>query len=158
MGEERVGALIVFERKISLEQIVKTGTRVDAEISQELIRNIFFPKASLHDGAMLLKNGRIEAAGCVLPLSENRQLSTDLGTRHRAGVGMSEQSDAVVIIVSEETGVISAAIGGMLKRDLTADTLEKILRRELLTQTEGKPSLLKRIRLGKKERDDDAES
>ena len=136
MSRERVGALIVFERSISLEQIAATGTVVDAAVSQELIRNIFFPKASLHDGAMIINNSRIEAAGCVLPLSENRTLSTDLGTRHRAGVGMSESCDAVVVIVSEETGAVSVAIGGMLKRHLTPDTLELLLRSELIPKQE----------------------
>ena len=131
MSKERVGALIVFERTNSLEQIAVTGTKVDAAVSQELIRNIFFPKAALHDGAMIVHNNRIEAAGCVLPLSENRSLSTDLGTRHRAGVGMSETSDAVVVIVSEETGAISVATDGMLKRHLTPQTLQKLLLQEL---------------------------
>lgn len=130
MSAERVGALIVFERANSLEQICKSGTTVDAAVSQELIRNIFFPKAALHDGAMIIRNDRIASAGCVLPLSENRQLSTDLGTRHRAGVGMSETTDAFVIIVSEETGTISTADGGMLKRHLAPETLEKMLRNE----------------------------
>lgn len=132
MSAERVGALIVFERSNSLEQIAATGTKVDAEVSQELIRNIFFPKASLHDGAMIVRDGRIEAAGCVLPLSENRTLSTDLGTRHRAGVGMSESSDAIVVIVSEETGAISVAEEGMLKRHLAAKTLQKLLTQKLI--------------------------
>ena len=132
MSRERVGALIVFERSNSLEQIASTGTKVDAAVSQELIRNIFFPKASLHDGAMIIHNGRIESAGCVLPLSENRALSSDLGTRHRAGVGMSESSDAVVVIVSEETGTISVAEEGMLKRHLATQTLQKLLIQKLI--------------------------
>jgi diadenylate cyclase len=132
MSAERVGALIVFERGNSLEQTAATGTRVDAAVSQELIRNIFFPKASLHDGAMLIHENRIEAAGCVLPLSENRSISTDLGTRHRAGVGMSETSDAVIVVVSEETGTISVAIDGMLKRHLAKETLRKLLYQELI--------------------------
>ena len=132
MSKERVGALIVFERTNSLEQIADTGTRVDAAVSQELIRNIFFPKASLHDGAMIIHENRIEAAGCVLPLSENRNLSTDLGTRHRAGVGMSENCDGVVVIVSEETGAISVAVEGMLKRHLATQTLRKLLVQELV--------------------------
>ena len=132
MSQERVGALIVFERTNSLEQITATGTKVDAAVSQELIRNIFFPKASLHDGAMIIHDCRIEAAGCVLPLSENRSLSSDLGTRHRAGVGMSEVCDALVVIVSEETGAISVAEGGMLKRHLAPKTLHKLLLQELV--------------------------
>ena len=142
MSAERVGALIVFERGNSLEQIAATGTRVDAAVSQELIRNIFFPKASLHDGAMLIHENRIEAAGCVLPLSENRNLSSDLGTRHRAGVGMSESCDAVVVIVSEETGAISVAIGGMLKRHLAAQTLRKLLSNELIGEEKQRGNVL----------------
>ena len=131
MGRERVGALIVFSRDNSLEEYFKTGTLLDAQVSEQLIRNVFFPKASLHDGAMIIRNGRVAAAGCVLPLSESDRLHADLGTRHRAGVGMSEASDAVVVIVSEETGVISAAVGGVLKRHLAPQTLEQLLRREL---------------------------
>ncbi len=131
MSQERVGALIVFERGNSLEHICATGTKLDAAVSQELIRNIFFPKASLHDGAAIIRANRLEAAGCVLPLSENRNLNTDLGTRHRAGVGMSESSDALVIIVSEETGTISVAVDGMLKRHLATETLQKLLLQEL---------------------------
>ena len=142
MSRERVGALIVFEREISLEQIAATGTVVDAAVSQELIRNIFFPKASLHDGAMIIHDSRIEAAGCVLPLSDNRSLSTDLGTRHRAGVGMSESCDAVVVIVSEETGAISVAIGGMLKRHLATETLRKLLIQELIGEEKSRSVVL----------------
>ena len=149
MSKERVGALIVFERANSLEQIVATGTKVDAAVSQELIRNIFFPKASLHDGAMIINNSRIEAAGCVLPLSENRQLSTDLGTRHRAGVGMSETSDALVVIVSEETGAISVAHGGMLKRHLAPETLRKLLYQELIGEDKKRSGVLDIIKLKK---------
>lgn len=131
MSRERVGALIVFARNNSLEEHFKTGTMIDAQVSDQLIRNIFFPKAALHDGAMIIREGRIMAAGCVLPLSESDRISADLGTRHRAGVGMSEVSDAVVVIVSEETGAISVAVGGMLKRHLASQTLERLLRSEL---------------------------
>ena len=131
MSRERVGALIVFARDNSLDEYVKTGTSIDGQVSEQLIRNIFFPKASLHDGAMIIRGGRVTAAGCVLPLSDSHRLSADLGTRHRAGVGMSEVSDAVVIIVSEETGTISVAVGGMLKRHLAPQTLERLLRSEL---------------------------
>ena len=148
MSAERVGALIVFERDNSLEQITASGTVVDAAVSQELVRNIFFPKAALHDGAMIVQHGRIGAAGCVLPLSENRNLSTDLGTRHRAGVGMSETSDAVVVIVSEETGTISVAIGGMLKRHLAPETLKKLLQKELLGD-EKRSGVIDKLRLDK---------
>ena len=131
MSRERVGALMVFARDQRLEEYFKTGTQIDGQVSEQLIRNIFFPKASLHDGAMIIRDGRIAAAGCVLPLSDSVRLSADLGTRHRAGVGMSEASDAVVVIVSEETGTISVAVGGMLKRHLAPQTLEKLLRNEL---------------------------
>ena len=131
MSREKVGALIVFAREQRLEEYFKTGTQIDGQVSEQLIRNIFFPKASLHDGAMIIRDGRVAAAGCVLPLSDSVRLSADLGTRHRAGVGMSEASDAVVVIVSEETGTISVAMGGMLKRHLAAQTLEKLLRNEL---------------------------
>lgn len=131
MSREKVGALIVFAREARLDEYMRTGTRIEGQVSEQLIRNIFFPKASLHDGAMIVREGRISAAGCVLPLSESHRLSADLGTRHRAGVGISEVSDAVVIIVSEETGTISVAVGGMLKRHLAAKTLEKLLHNEL---------------------------
>ena len=131
MSRERVGALIVFAREQRLDEYFKTGTQIDGQVSEQLLRNIFFPKASLHDGAMIIRDGRVAAAGCVLPLSDSSRLSADLGTRHRAGVGMSEVSDAVVVIVSEETGTISVAVGGMLKRHLAPQTLERLLRNEL---------------------------
>ena len=131
MSHERVGALIVFARDSHMDEYFKTGTAIDGKVSAPLIRNIFFPKAALHDGAMIIRDGRITAAGCVLPLSESNRLSVDLGTRHRAAVGMSEVTDAVVVVVSEETGAISVAIGGMLKRHLAGQTLEKLLRNEL---------------------------
>jgi diadenylate cyclase len=147
MSHERVGALIVFAREARLEEYFKTGTRINGQVSEQLIRNIFFPKASLHDGAMIVREGRIAAAGCVLPLSESHRLSADLGTRHRAGVGISEVSDAVVVIVSEETGTISVAVGGMLKRHLAAKTLEKLLRNELCPAEEDEElSLVLRLR------------
>ena len=131
MSRERVGALIVFARSARLEEQMRTGTRIDGVVSEQLIRNIFFTNAALHDGAMIIRDGRIAAAGCVLPLSDSHRLSADLGTRHRAGVGMSEASDAVVVIVSEETGTISVALGGMLKRHLAPQTLERLLHNEL---------------------------
>jgi diadenylate cyclase len=131
MSRERVGALIVFARDNKLEEYFKTGTKIDAQVSEQLIRNVFFPKAALHDGAMIIRDGRMAAAGCVLPLSDSNRLSADLGTRHRAGVGMSEASDAVVVIVSEETGTISVAVGGMLKRHLAPQTLGRLLHNEL---------------------------
>lgn len=131
MSREKVGALIVFAREQRLEEYFKTGTQIDGAVSEQLLRNIFFKNSPLHDGAMIIRDGRIAAAGCVLPLSDSHRLSADLGTRHRAGVGMSEASDAVVVIVSEENGAISVASGGMLKRHLAPQTLEKLLRNEL---------------------------
>jgi len=136
MSREKIGALIVFAREQRLEEYFKTGSQIDGRVSEQLIRNIFFPKASLHDGAMIIRDGRIAAAGCVLPLSDSVRLSADLGTRHRAGVGMSEASDAVVVIVSEETGTISVAVGGMLKRHLAPQTLDKLLHNELCPTVE----------------------
>lgn len=138
LSADRVGALMIFERTTKLDDIVKTGTLLDAGITSELLKNIFYPKAPLHDGAAIVRADRIAGAGCVLPLTNNPNLSKDLGMRHRAGIGMSENSDAVVVVVSEETGAISVAIDGMLKRHLSADTLEKLLRQNLTPQDEGK--------------------
>lgn len=132
MADSRTGALIVFERNINLDAYIKTGTIVDATPAVELVKNIFYDKAPLHDGAMIIREGRIAGAACMLPLSSNTNISRSLGMRHRAGIGMSERSDAVVVIVSEETGAISVAIEGVLKRGLTPDTLEKLIRNELL--------------------------
>ncbi len=142
MSRERVGALIVFARDNPMDEYFKTGTMIEGQVSEQLIRNIFFPKASLHDGAMIVRDGRVAAAGCVLPLSDSNRLGADLGTRHRAGVGISEASDAVVIIVSEETGTISVAVGGMLKRHLAPQTLERLLRSELISQEKGEEEKL----------------
>ena len=146
MSREKIGALIVFARNQRLDDFFRTGTIVDGMVSEQLIRNIFFPKAALHDGAMIIRDGRVMAAGCVLPLSESNRLSADLGTRHRAGVGMSEATDAVVIIVSEETGTISVAVGGMLKRHLAAQTLERLLRNELCGDEPAQTGLKVRLR------------
>ena len=157
MSRERVGALIVFAREARLEEYFKTGTQIDGQVSEQLIRNIFFPKAALHDGAMIIRDGRVAAAGCVLPLSESNRLSADLGTRHRAGVGMSEASDAVVVIVSEETGTISVAVGGMLKRHLASQTLERLLRNELCPKEEAKePNLAVKLRQKLQKKDKEA--
>lgn len=162
MSRERTGVLIVFERKLPLLEYQKDGTVLDARVSSELLRNIFFTKAALHDGAVIIRGDRIAAAGCVLPLTQNRNLSSDLGTRHRAGIGMSEVSDAVVVIVSEETGTISVAVGGMLKRHLAPQTLEKLLQNELAPQRETKtrnPLKLLRNKYKRKEKDEtDAEA
>lgn len=145
MSKERTGALIAFERTTSLMDYQKSGTVIDAIVSTELLRNIFFIKAALHDGAVIIRNERIAAAGCVLPLTENHNISSDLGTRHRAGIGMSEVSDALVVIVSEETGTISVAIGGMLKRHLAPQTLEKLLMTELAPKREEKTSAPRKL-------------
>ena len=131
MSRQKVGALIVFERENSLEEYFKTGTRIDGQVSEQLLRNVFFKNSPLHDGASVIRNGRLMVAGCVLPLSTNPNISKDLGTRHHAAVGVSEVSDAVVVVVSEETGTISVAVGGMLKRHLAPQTLERLLRNEL---------------------------
>ncbi len=155
MSREKVGALIVFARDNRLEEYFKTGTLIDGQVSEQLLRNVFFPKAALHDGAMIIRDGRVMAAACVLPLSESDRLSADLGTRHRAAVGMSEVSDAVVVVVSEETGAISVAVGGMLKRHLAPQTLERLLRNELCPDDGGEKDenlvLKLRQRLQKKE-------
>ena len=161
MSRERVGALIVFARENRLDEHFKTGTVIDAKVSEQLIRNVFFPKAALHDGAMIVRDNRVAAAGCVLPLSESDRLNADLGTRHRAGVGMSEVSDAVVVIVSEETGVISVAVGGMLKRHLAPQTLERLLRNELCPEdTQKKENLVVKLKqkLIKEKEDKDNEA
>ena len=161
MSKERVGVLLIFERSVSLEEYFKTGTLIDAKVTEQLLRNLFFPKASLHDGAVIVRGGRIAAAGCVMPLSENTHLSSDLGTRHRAGIGISENSDAVVVIVSEETGTISVAIGGLLKRHLMPETLEKLLINELIPQepeqqdNRFRARLLKLLGTGKGDSDDE---
>ena len=157
MSRERVGALIVFARDNRLDEYFKTGTLIDAQVSTQLLRNIFFPKAALHDGAIFIRDGRVAAAACVLPLSESVRLSADLGTRHRAAVGMSEVSDAVVIVVSEETGAISVAVGGMLKRHLAPQTLEGLLCNELCPEENGQEDsivLKLRQKLQKREKED----
>lgn len=136
MSRSRTGALIVFERDNRLNDAGSSGTLVDAHISAELLKNIFYDKSPLHDGAAIVKDGRLYAAGCMLPLSTNANLSRELGMRHRAGIGITEHTDAVTIIVSEETGGISVAVDGLLKRHLSMDTFEALLRRELLTEEE----------------------
>ena len=162
MSKTKTGVLIVFERHILLDDMVRSGTTLDAAVSSELLKNIFFVKAPMHDGAVIIRHGRILGAGCMLPLSKNMNLSRDLGMRHRAGIGMSENSDAVVVIVSEETGSISVAVGGMLKRHLMPETLSKLLRNELMPQPEepeDKPrrSLTEVLGLRRKEGDNGTE-
>ena len=126
-SDEKTGALMIFERTTKLNEIVETGTVVDARISAEMLGNIFYEGAPLHDGAAVIRGSRLHAAGCVLPLTANKELSKDLGTRHRAGIGITENSDALVLIVSEETGIISMAENGRLTRFLDVKTVEKTL-------------------------------
>ena len=147
MSASHTGALLIFERKEKLNSIMTTGTIINSDISAELIKNLFYNKAPLHDGAVIMREGRIAAAGCVLPLTQSTNLSKELGMRHRAGIGLSEQSDAVVIIVSEETGDISLAVEGLLKRHLNGGTLDKLLRTELIRQEEESST---RVKLQKK--------
>ncbi len=135
MSLKKTGALIVIERETMLGDIIKTGTVVDAQANPEVICNIFYPKAPLHDGAMIIRDNRVYAAGCILPLTQNSSISKDLGTRHRASLGMSENSDAVVVVVSEETGVISVARNGVLKRDFSTKELADYLKSSLIEDT-----------------------
>ena len=127
LSNSRTGALIIIERETALTDICETGTKIDAEISEELIGNIFYEGAPLHDGAVIIRGERMHSAGCVLPLTQNSNLPSSLGTRHRAGIGITEHSDAISIIVSEETGIISVAKDGKLNRFLDKDGLRKIL-------------------------------
>ena len=148
LQKQKMGALIVMERTTRLGEIVRSGTLMEADPSAALISAVFFNKAPLHDGAMIIRDGRIYAAACILPLSDNLQISRELGTRHRAGVGMSENSDAVVIILSEETGVISIADHGKLIRNLDADKLTQTLKELILWNQADSTS--KKFRFGKK--------
>lgn len=132
LQQMRMGALIVFERKTKLGEIVATGTVVEAAPSAQLIANIFFNKAPLHDGAMIIREGQVYAAGCILPLTSNENVSAELGTRHRAALGISENSDAVVVVVSEETAQISIALEGKLTRNYNRVTLREVLERTLV--------------------------
>ncbi len=127
MSKERTGALIVFERKTGLKEVLESGTRIGADITSELIESVFITGSPLHDGAMIIREGIIEAAGCFLPLSDNKEIGQELGTRHRAALGVSEVSDSITIVVSEETGVISQALDGKLIRYLDSNALKKML-------------------------------
>lgn len=153
MAKTKTGTLIVVERETKLGEYMKTGTILQAELSGELLKNIFFDRAPLHDGAVVIRGNKIAAAGCMLPLSTNKNLSRELGMRHRAGVGISETTDAIAVIVSEETGSISIAVGGMLKRHLSLDTMRTLLTKELVRAEDTpkkKLSLLKFWRTQKK--------
>lgn len=132
MSKAKVGALMVFERATGLVERIETGVPIDGLVSSGLIQNIFVKDTPLHDGAVVIRGNRIVAACCLLPLTENRNLSQDLGTRHRAAIGMSEQSDAMVLVVSEETGAISIARNGELVRYLTVDDVKEILRNSIV--------------------------
>ena len=132
----KMGALIVFERQTKLGEIIETGTKINCEPSGQIVGNIVFKKAPLHDGAMIIRDGMIHAAGCILPLTKNASVSAELGTRHRAALGVSEESDAVVVVVSEETGQISVAVNGVLARRFTRDTLRDVLESYLIPQEE----------------------
>ena len=144
----KTGALIVFQREDDLQNIINTGTTINADVNAELLKNLFYNKAPLHDGAVIIANGRIAAAGCILPLSGKQNISKDLGTRHRAGLGQSENYDSLSVIVSEETGGISLAEGGVLKRHLAPETLERLLIAKLMPEEEvtEKPALMERVK------------
>ncbi len=141
LSRQKIGALIILERETGINDVIETGTKIEALISSSLLINIFFPNSPLHDGAVIIRDDRIMAAGCFLPLSENSSLSKELGTRHRAGLGITETTDAVVVIVSEETGAISVAREGKLSRFLDTDTLRGLLQE--LYRTEDNLSLIK---------------
>ncbi len=146
MQEHKTGALIVFERSTPLGEVLTTGTELNAEASQELVGNIFFPKSPLHDGGLIIRDAKLAAAGCILPLTSNNELSKELGTRHRAAIGMSETSDAVVVVVSEETGTISVCIDGVIERGLNQIELrEKLYEMLLNNETEKKKSLFSKL-------------
>ncbi len=150
MSKSRIGALIVMEREIKIADIIGTGITLNADVSAELLINIFIPKTPLHDGAVIIRDNKIEAASCFLPLSQNPNVSKELGTRHRAGLGVSEESDAIVVIVSEETGRISVASGGELYVNLSPENLEKYLMKSF--DVNKKDSKFKKGLFGRKEK------
>ena len=150
MSDKQIGALIVFEKETMLGDISKTGTSLDATVTPELISNIFFPKAPMHDGAVVIKEGRVVSAGCILPLTGQNNLSSELGTRHRAAVGMTENTDAVVVVVSEETGMISIAEKGVLKRGISAGELRETLTKALVKEIDKDNNKIKKILRGNK--------
>ena len=127
LSKRRVGALIVFEQQTGLQDVIETGTKLNADISAPLLENIFEPNTPLHDGAVVIRENEIMAAACILPLAEASGVSRELGTRHRAAVGITENTDAIVLVVSEETGIVSMARDGQLTRPLTVKTLEEVL-------------------------------
>lgn len=155
LQKEKMGALIVMERSTRLGEIVRSGTIMEAEPSAALISAVFYNKAPMHDGAMIIRDGKVYAASCILPLTDNLQISRELGTRHRAGVGMSEDSDAIIIILSEETGMISIAEGGELMRNFTRETLIKTLADRILWNDDESESLkkIRHFRIARKEKE-----
>ena len=136
LARQKIGALIVIERNTKIGDVLLTGVDIKSKVSASLLVNIFYPNTPLHDGAVIIRDNKIEAAGCLLPLTQNNSLSTELGTRHRAAIGMSESSDSLVVVVSEETGKISLANGGTLTRNFNPDTLKKALEKLLIVSTE----------------------
>ncbi|EJX2695009.1 TIGR00159 family protein [Clostridioides difficile] len=136
LSRQKIGALIIMERETRISDIINTGTIIDAEISRQLLINIFIPNTPLHDGAVVIRDSKVKAAACFLPLTESKDLSKDLGTRHRAGIGVSEVSDCITLIVSEETGGVSIAKAGKLYRDISRERMMNILRSNLKTNTE----------------------
>ncbi len=146
LSKRRVGALIVFEQQTGLQDVIETGTRLNAEISAPLLENIFEPKTPLHDGAVVIRDSEIMAAACILPLAEASGVSRELGTRHRAAVGITENTDAIVLVVSEETGIVSMAKDGQLTRPLTVKTLEEVLNGIFTTKESKVFSFLKSLK------------
>lgn len=146
LQKTKTGALIVFERRTQLGEIINTGTVVDAKVSESLVSNIFFPKSPLHDGAVIIRDGRICAASCILPLTQSTAFSSQLGTRHRAAIGMTENSDAIVLIVSEETGIISLAFNGQITRNHTPESAFEEIKDKLVNDyDQDNDSFIKRI-------------
>lgn len=145
MSKTKTGMLVVFERDTSLGEIAHTGVALDSEVSTELLINIFIPDTPLHDGAVIIKNNKIQAASCILPLTDKESLDRIFGTRHRAAIGVSEITDAVAVVVSEETGTISIAVEGKILRDLTPEQLEKELKKRLIKPKTKKPYLVNKI-------------
>ncbi len=157
MSDTMTGALVVFEKNSILKEIAQTGTTVDAKSSPEIFNSLFFKNSALHDGAVIVREGRILAAGCILPLTQNSSLDSDLGTRHRAAIGITEQTDAIVVVVSEENGVISVAKNGQLTRDVTTGSLREILLSELVEVQQDDSQDKKKKKQSRKEKKNEKE-
>ena len=147
LSKTKTGALIVFERDINIQDIISTGVPMNSEVSPQLLVNLFVPKTPLHDGAVIISNNKIAAAACVLPLADDADIAKELGTRHRAAIGVSKESDAIVVVVSEETGKISVAKDGTLIADVREDTLKKILISNIVTKRFTEKTVVKKDRL-----------